>query len=261
MKKIIFFDIDGTLIHHQGGIKQIPDTVIHQMNRLKRAGYLLFIASGRPYSFINDSITSYPFDGYILSNGAHVEYKNELLFHKPMEFKETKKLIKKLKSLQCEYIIETKFESYLDSSYSEFHEFFINCGINESLLIPTFNEELVIAEALKIEVNAKEDVREELESYIKGKFNYDSHGTKNAFEIYASEVTKAVGVKKVLKHFSIDSQNSYAFGDGQNDLEMLQEVGTGIAMGNAAAEIKAVANKVCGHVDEEGLAKALEKIF
>lgn len=261
MKKIIFFDIDGTLIHYQGKINKIPETVIHQMNRLKKAGYLLFIASGRPFSFINHTITSYDFDGYILSNGAHVEYKNNLLFHRPIENTKAKKLVTKLKSLQCEYVIETKNKSYLDPSYKELYDFFISCDINESLLVHNFDEDLVIDEALKLEVNAGEDIRDELESYIKGKFNYDSHGTKNAFEIYALDVTKAVGVTKVLEHFNIDSQNSYAFGDGLNDLEMLQEVGTGIAMGNAVEEVKAVADKVCGHVEEDGLAKALEKIY
>lgn len=261
MKKVIFFDIDGTLVHHQGETRNIPNKVIDQMDRLQKAGYLLFIASGRPFSFINDTISSYPFDGYILSNGAHVEYKKRLLFHKPMEYNQVKKLVKKLNSLECEYIIETKYKSYLNPTYRELYDFFIGCDINESLLVHNFNEDVIIAEALKIEVNAKDDVREEIESYIKDKFNYDSHGTKNAFEIYASEVTKAVGVTKVLEYLNIDRQNSYAFGDGLNDLEMLQEVGIGIAMGNAVEEAKLVANKVCGHVDEEGLYHALKELL
>lgn len=260
MRKVIFFDIDGTLVHHNAGKKSIPTSVIQQMNRLRKAGYLLFLASGRPYTFIGSAISNYLFDGYILCNGAHVEYQDKFLFHKPMVHSEMRSLLEKLKTVGCEYIIETKRESYLNPQYKGLHNFFISCDINESLLLHDFNEEVVSQGALKLEVSAQGRIRDEVESYIKGKFNYDCHGTENAFEIYSSEVTKAVGVKKVLEHFKIDTRNSYAFGDGLNDIEMLQEVGHGIAMGNAVPELKAVAKKVCGDVMEDGLAKALQEI-
>ena len=66
---------------------------------------------------------------------------------------------------------------------------------------------------------------------------------------YASDMlpkgsSKAVGVQKVLEKLGIQKENSYAFGDGTNDFEMIDFVGTGIAMGNAVPELKAIADYV-----------------
>ena len=66
---------------------------------------------------------------------------------------------------------------------------------------------------------------------------------------------KLLGYKKSL------NQDSYAFGDGLNDLEMIQTVGTGVAMGNAVDELKAVSDLVCDSVHNNGLEKVLNDLF
>ena len=81
------------------------------------------------------------------------------------------------------------------------------------------------------------------------------------FEIYASNVSKATGILKVLELLNIDVKESYAFGDGKNDIEMFQTVNVAIAMGNANDEVKAYANMVCLPVDQDGVAKKLEELF
>lgn len=260
MQKIIFFDIDGTLIDHQSGNHGIPMDAQRQMRRLQREGYLLFIATGRPYAFISSLISDFGFDGYVLCNGAHVELHNKFIFHQPMNAINTKELIDFLKTIDCEYIIETSRKGYLNPKYKILHEFFIGCGINESLLCFDFEEEQVYQNALKLEINASGKTLDQIEAVIMGEFGYDSHGTDNAFEVYSKEVTKAVGVQKVLEYLQVPIENSYAFGDGLNDLEMIQYVGHGIAMGNAVQELKDIANEICGDVDKNGLALALEKI-
>src|SRR5690606_16436270 len=70
-----------------------------------------------------------------------------------------------------------------------------------------------------------------------------------ALDILPSTGSKAVGVKKVLEHLSLDVEQTYAFGDGFNDIEMLQFVGTGVAMANGREKTKAVADYVTKHVD------------
>ena len=67
---------------------------------------------------------------------------------------------------------------------------------------------------------------------------------------------KLLGYKK-----SLNVQDSYAFGDGLNDLEMIQTVGTGVAMGNAVDELKAVSDLVCDSVHNNGLEKVLNDLF
>ena len=68
-------------------------------------------------------------------------------------------------------------------------------------------------------------------------------------------------VQKVLEYLNLNVQDSYAFGDGLNDLEMIQTVGTGVAMGNAVDELKAVSDLVCDSVHNNGLEKVLNDLF
>ncbi|WP_106497768.1 HAD hydrolase family protein [Lentibacillus sp. Marseille-P4043] len=57
----------------------------------------------------------------------------------------------------------------------------------------------------------------------------------------------------------MEPRNTFAFGDGLNDIEMLTEVGTGIAMGNGVSELKKVADYVTVDVDENGIVKGLQQ--
>ena len=64
---------------------------------------------------------------------------------------------------------------------------------------------------------------------------------------------KGIGVNKVLEYYGIEKSQSMAFGDGNNDIEMLKAVGNGIAMGNASDDLKAISEQICGHVAEDGI--------
>ena len=65
------------------------------------------------------------------------------------------------------------------------------------------------------------------------------------------------GIQKVLEHYGIRREEIIAFGDGENDMDMLQFAGIGVAMGNAGPEVKEAADYVTEHIDEDGLEKAL----
>ena len=79
------------------------------------------------------------------------------------------------------------------------------------------------------------------------------------FELYSKKNTKATGILTALKHLGIPVEQSYAFGDGKNDIEMLSTVGCGIAMGNASDEVKSYAHQVTESVLEDGVATGIEK--
>ena len=74
-----------------------------------------------------------------------------------------------------------------------------------------------------------------------------------AADITPAKGNKGVGVEKVLEYYHLKKENAIAFGDGSNDIEMLQAVGIGVAMGNATEDVKAAADVICGDVTEEGI--------
>ncbi len=77
-------------------------------------------------------------------------------------------------------------------------------------------------------------------------------------EIMDKGITKSRGIAVLLGHFGLTAQQALAFGDNYNDVDKLQYAGTGVAMGNAPEEIKAIADAVTDTNDHEGIAKYLE---
>lgn len=66
-------------------------------------------------------------------------------------------------------------------------------------------------------------------------------------------ITLGAGIRKILDYYGLDKSQAIAFGDGNNDIEMLEAVAWGLAMDNASEELKAIADEVIGHVAEDGI--------
>ena len=77
--------------------------------------------------------------------------------------------------------------------------------------------------------------------------------TEKMLETLRKLQEKGIGVNKVLEYYGIDKSQAMAFGDGNNDIEMFQAVGHSVAMGNASADLKAIASEVCGTCAEDGI--------
>lgn len=74
-----------------------------------------------------------------------------------------------------------------------------------------------------------------------------------AVDVIPANGGKGVGVEAMLQYYGFDKSEAMAFGDGDNDIEMLEAVGHGIAMANGSDNVKAIANDICGDVAEDGI--------
>ena len=260
-RKVLFFDIDGTLVESRLGIVDIPQTVKDEMKRLQGLGHKLFISSGRPRAMLNQEILEAGFDGYILANGAYVEIDGQSIYEDRMDATLAVKTMEMLEKLDCSYMIETAKHVYIDNQNNDLYDFFDKVGF-ASQFKTEFDKYDVIQRTLKIEANVTDENREKVIDYIKNDFgyvvNYDEHGSENAFELYSPTISKAVGIQKVLEYYNLTKDDTYAFGDGINDLEMIQYCHVGVAMGNAVKELKDVADLICRRIDEDGLARILK---
>ena len=89
--------------------------------------------------------------------------------------------------------------------------------------------------------------------------DYFSSVNKSAVEVYLKKNTKGTAILKAIEYLDVKIENTYAFGDGKNDIEMLSTVGCGIAMGNASDEVKKYSNKITDTVQNDGVAKGIEE--
>jgi Cof subfamily protein (haloacid dehalogenase superfamily) len=82
---------------------------------------------------------------------------------------------------------------------------------------------------------------------------------ERAVDVLPKGCSKAKGIEQFLERAGFKKENTFAFGDGKNDLQMLSYVGTGVAMGNAVSELKQCADIVTSSCDEDGIMKGLQE--
>lgn len=264
-QKALFFDIDGTLVDVDNGINEVPEVVITELRRVQEAGHKLFASSGRPRPMlVGPQLQDVHFDGLVLMNGAYVEVDGVSVYEEKPDEGLMRAAIAMLDDLGCEYMIETAYRVYIDPSYMALRNFFSEAGMPEIFTFE-FDKDVVLREAIKVEANVDDEHKQRVERIMQGGFgyvlNYDTHGTHNSFEFFSPTVSKAKGIARALAHLGIARKDSYGFGDGANDIEMLQFCGVGVAMGNATDEVKAHADVVAPPVEEAGLATILRELL
>ena len=260
MNKAIFFDIDGTLMDCPNGITEITKVVKKSIRKLQEEGNYIFIATGRPYAFISEEILKFGFDGFVLTNGAQVVIRDELIYKQAIKKNVIKEIINNFEKFNIEYILQGEKYSYMKNEYKELYAYYDSFSISTKYIKSEYNINNIDIYKMEMLCKSKEAEKYCLSLKEDG-FDCNHNISSNIFEVYSNSETKASGIMKVLGHLNISVENSYAFGDGINDIEMLEAVGCGIAMGNASAEVKSHAKKITCEVVNDGIAVGIEKFI
>lgn len=259
-KGIVFFDVDGTLIDWTKGIRNPTEMTRESIKKLQDNGYLTFIATGRPKNLINESLKDLNTDGFICSNGSYVEMNNEVLLNEPLENNKLKKLLNCLEELNVGYMLEGQEMNYILKEKNEFLNNFIEeANLNTRNFSTDWDIDTVKVSKVIAMGENKESYNKVYEECIKEGFAFTRSHKEEIFEINDEKFSKGYGVTKVLEKLDISSDKAYAFGDGDNDIEMFQVVKHGIAMGGHYKGLEEVAFDTTENVENEGITKALIK--
>lgn len=262
MKKAAFFDIDGTLIDVSKGMNEPSARVRAALRQLKDEGNYIFIASGRPIEFIDPAIMTLEFNGFVLMNGAVVMVGDNVVFDEPIDPKLVGELIDFCKAHGVEYILESHPEVFLHRNFSLMDRFYRRIGVDVDRFVKDFDEKTVRVHKIEF---VSEHFDDEIKNFQERWLNSEElTGITDPFhdnnlELYYRRNTKGSGILHALEYLEIPIENSFAFGDGLNDLEMIQTVGCGCAMGNGNPKLKALATHVVPGVHEDGVAVGIEK--
>ena len=260
--KAIFFDIDGTILDRERGITKITPRVESAMRKLQAAGDKIFIATGRPVSFIYGELLEFGFDGFVTSNGALELVGGKVIFESLLDMAGVKKICEIADAENIEYILQGYPNTYLKKNSPACESFCTKIGVDYTKFIRDFSlDEISIS---KMECMTLRQDLETLDGIYKKMLSMPGFtGWADPFhyktmEIYSDTVSKATGILKMLEYFKIPVENSFAFGDGLNDGEMIQTVGTGIVMGNAKDDLKKLGKYVVPSIHEDGVAFGIE---
>ena len=251
MTSIIFFDVDGTLYNNE---KKIPESAKEAIKAARKNGYEIAIATGRAPFMIENILEELDIDTYVTFNGQYVVYKGEVIYTDSVPKEYLAKIIEfgQVRDHPVVFIDDKEMIASIEG-----HSF-IEHSLNTlkypyPTSNPLFYEDNNVYQTLIFIEESDEQLYRDTFSEVKF-----VRWHPYSCDILPKEGSKARGIKMLLEKINIPIENSFCFGDGLNDIEMLQEVGTSVAMGNGVEEAKAVADFVTDHVDHDGIAKALK---
>ena len=255
MKKAVFFDIDGTLWNYQ---MQLPESAIWAIRKLRENGHYAFICSGRSRSNIQSpKLLGIGFDGVVASCGAHIDFHKETVYQVLLTERQVTHALSVLKEYHMPVVLEGPEYVYVNESdfMDDPYVIHLRKELGEHLKnIPSDHSKIRINKMSSIAPDVDE------ESFVKDMgedFDVVIHG-QGIIEINPAGISKATGIRKVCEMLDIPHENTFAFGDSANDLEMLAYVAHSIAMGNGTDKVKNTAEFVTRSVDEDGILHGLK---
>ena len=245
--RIAFFDIDGTLIDMEK--KQITSTTLDALRRLQANGIRICLATGRS-PMVVPHFEGVEFDATLTYNGSYCYTREgKTIFSNPIPQRDLSLLLRNAATLGRPLCLATDSRLACNGSDKDLADYFAIAKIGVDIA-PDFAE-VAKGTIYQIMMGGRED---EYAAILK-----DVQGAKiaawwnRAVDIIPATGGKGIGIRKMLEYYGLDKSEAIAFGDGNNDIEMLQAVGTGVAMENASEKLKAVATGHCGHVAQEGV--------
>jgi len=260
-RHLIVLDLDGTLLTDEKVISQKTKNTLLQA---KNEGHEVMIATGRPYRssemYYKELGLTTPIVNF---NGAfvHLPMSNTWnTWHKPIELKVVKEVVEAVQS----FSIKNMLAEVLDDVYLHYHDEkmisafalgnpHITTGDLRTFLKTDPTSLLIHAEEESVDLVRKHlrDVHAEVIDHRRWGAPWD------VIEIVRSGLNKAVGLAQVSEYLNIPKERIIAFGDEDNDLEMIEFAGVGVAMGNAIAPLQNIANEITLSNNSDGIAEFL----
>lgn len=253
MIHVIFFDVDGTLLSHTQNT--VPASTRRALDKLRRKGIRCVAATGRHILELSMlPVRDIDFDGYITLNGQLcLDGQKRVISSSPIIGSDKEKIVQ----LFTEKIIPIMLVEQ-GAMYCNF--------INQSVVLAqqaistaipdiggyTGNE--IYQAIIYLEKEREDMVSSRLSGCKMTRWN------DYAVDVISQLGGKAAGIQEYLRFNHMGREESMAFGDGENDIEMLKFVQTGVAMENADDLVKRSSDFVTDSVDRDGIEKALIRL-
>ena len=245
--KIVFFDIDGTLIDMNK--RYISKNTLKTLIRLKEQGILLCLSTGRSPLCL-PKFEGVEADVLLTYNGSYCFNKEQSIFSNPIPNQDVKTIIENASSIHRPVSIATRDRIVANGRDNDLEQYYSFANL-EITIADDFEEIASREEIYQLMLSCHESDYARLMENV-SHANLTAWWNK-AIDIIPANGGKGIGVKKVLEYYHLDKAEALAFGDGNNDINMFHSVGTGVAMENASEQLKMVADDICGHVENDGI--------
>ncbi|AIY03254.1 hypothetical protein ART_3655 [Arthrobacter sp. PAMC 25486] len=267
----VFLDVDGT--YADFGV--VPDAHVQAVRAARASGHKVFISTGRPLPMLPESILGAGFDGVIASAGAYVEVAGEVLLDREFPADLAARALAALDAHDAVYLLEAQHALYVKPSAEARLRAHIEAhfaadpdgrttgaaAILGGVRVLSGTDEAIFA---KISVYESPVPMAQLVAEIGGDIDVVGNSIADegphAGELFQRGISKADGVAAALSRLGIAQKDSIAFGDGQNDLEMLAYAGLGVAVEGSHPDLLAIADRTALPPHQHGIAAAFAEL-
>ena len=262
-RHLIVLDLDGTLLTDEKVISPNTKKVLLQA---KEAGHEVMIATGRPYRSSEMYYKELELQTPIVNfNGAFVHHPRNTSWetiHRPIDLKVVKEVVEAVQ----EYSIKNMLAEVLDEVYLHRHdEKMISAFALGNPNITTGDLRTYLkTDPTSLLIHPEQDYIERIRTHLKDVhaevIDHRRWGAPwDVIEIVRHGLNKAVGLSHVSNYLNIPKERIIAFGDEDNDLEMIEYAGIGVAMGNAIKPLQNIANEITSSNNADGIAEFLKE--
>ena len=251
----VFFDMDGTLVDGRDGILSVTPRTRQAIARLRQNGYLAGLATGRAKCYLPPEADL--FDCLVTSNGAYAEADGRTACDCSVD---PQVLRAYLERSGINYLLECQEGCYVH----DIHEYWYNQMMerfhwDRSRFFPLTEDSPLRANKLMVMYDSMDKLYR-FQRDFGDRFDITEQPVNQSADVGIRGISKGYGVGRVMELLGIPRESTWAFGDADNDLEMLKTVGCGVAMGRHTEAVGKAARFVTGTVREDGVAAALEKL-
>jgi len=253
-KKLFIFDIDGTVLNDSKKISPETRQAISELSK----SHEVAIATGRNRSMAEEVIEELGISNYIVCNGAAAYYDHQPIYTNFLDENELQKIIR----IADENNHQIAYETIDDlRRRSETPNARMVDGMEYvGFPVPEHDKDFYKSQSL---VQCLLFVSEEEMDVYNDRFTHFRfvRWYKHGVDILPADGSKFMTIKVLANHLGINLKDVVAFGDGMNDIEMIKNVGMGIAMGNAEDVVKEVADSVTESNEQNGIFNALRRLM
>lgn len=255
--KAVVCDCDGTIVDET--LLQPAEATLYELQKAKENKAVVIIATGRILPVVPSSLRGVA-DYFVCGNGAvAADAKGNIIFKDDWTSEEVEEF-----SAFCQ-TANAALSLHFENGYAIYHGFdkfadFYRINLGSLAAVendPTCSRHKKESACGAFYIGSDEKLAE----YLANHPNMQAAAlVKGYYDVYKKETCKAKMIQKVLEKAGVSWENTAVFGDGNNDVEMLQSAGLGCAMGNARAKAKEAAEIIAPPISENGVAQVLRAL-
>ena len=272
MSKVIFIDVDGTLLTYEN---ILPPSATVAIRTARKNGHKVYICTGRSRAEVYDYIWEIGLDGMIGGNGSYVESGGKVIMHQVISLDDAKKIVDWLHGRKLEFYLESNAGLFASENFetrgeSTIQEYSARKGKSMQTVRDGFPEMIFGEKNLyRDDLNKVSFILESYQDYLDAQkeFPHLKVGTWGGAgetalfgDIGVANIDKAHAIDVLLKYLGADKKDTIAFGDAKIDIPMLQYCEIGVAVASGGDEVKAVADFVTDAVADDGIFNAFKKL-